>query len=188
MSNGLPKRYVSEDAVKKALKIDSFRNLSKDKVMQFASMIPYMDKDVAIAVINQFPKFADFGKVVISSYSDACNKMLENNKESQASVIHGYQTILDALSVRMNANDITEDERKSITEDMITAADKIAQADIENKKFLDKMGTKLLFAGLAVLAAVGAGIGIHSQFGNDGSLPELSDDDEDDDNDSTNNI
>lgn len=27
----LPKRYVSEDAVKHALKIDSFRNLSKDK-------------------------------------------------------------------------------------------------------------------------------------------------------------
>ena len=53
----LPKRYVSEDAVKRALKIDSFRNLSKDKVMQFASMIPYMDKEVAIAIINQFPLF-----------------------------------------------------------------------------------------------------------------------------------
>ena len=51
----LPKRYVSEEAVKRALNIDSFRNLSKDKIMQFASMIPYMDKDVAIAIITQFP-------------------------------------------------------------------------------------------------------------------------------------
>ena len=46
MSKKLPKRYVSEDAVKRTLKIDSFRNLSKDKIMQFASMIPYMDKEV----------------------------------------------------------------------------------------------------------------------------------------------
>ena len=38
----LPKRYASEDSVKQAFKIDSFRNLSKDKIMQFTSMIPYM--------------------------------------------------------------------------------------------------------------------------------------------------
>ena len=62
MSKKLPKRYLTEDAVKKALKIDSFRNMSKDKIMQFASMIPYMDKDVAIAIINQLPIYADFDK------------------------------------------------------------------------------------------------------------------------------
>ena len=49
---------VSEDQVKKALQIDSFRNLSKDKIMEFASFIPHMDKDVAIAIINQFPAYA----------------------------------------------------------------------------------------------------------------------------------
>lgn len=54
MPKMLPKRYVTEEAVKRALKIDSFRNISKDKVMQFASMIPYMDKDVAIAIIINF--------------------------------------------------------------------------------------------------------------------------------------
>ena len=58
MRKQLPKRYMTEAAVKKASQIDSFRNLSKDKIMQFASMIPYMDKDIAIAIINQFPKFA----------------------------------------------------------------------------------------------------------------------------------
>ena len=63
--NKLPKRYVSETSVKKALKIDNFRNLSKDKIMQFVSMIPYIDKEVAIAIINQFPEFVDFGKVKV---------------------------------------------------------------------------------------------------------------------------
>ena len=61
MSKKLPKRYVNEKAVKRALGIDSFRNVSKDKIMEFASLIPYMDKDVAIAIINQFPVYADFG-------------------------------------------------------------------------------------------------------------------------------
>ena len=77
MSKKLPRRYVSENAVKRALKIDSFRNLSKDKIMQFASMIPYMDKEVAIAIINQFPIFADFGKTAISGYIQMCDNILE---------------------------------------------------------------------------------------------------------------
>lgn len=77
MSRKLPKRYLTEDSVKKILKIDSFRNMSKDKIMQFVSMIPYMDKDVAIAIINQFPEFADFGKILIGNYTKLCDNILE---------------------------------------------------------------------------------------------------------------
>lgn len=174
----LTKRYVSEDAVKRALKIDSFRNLSKDKVMKFASMIPYMDKEVAIAIINQFPVYADFGKIALERYTEVCNSILEKNKESQASVVKGYQTILDALAKRMEKEEISDQERQSITVDMISVADKIAEADLNNKKFLDKMSGKILiFMGVAV-AAVGAGIGINSAYRNNSSLPELQDDED----------
>lgn len=93
-------------------------------------MIPYMDKEVAIAIINQFPIFADFGKTAISGYMQMCDNILEKNRESQAAVIQGYQTILDALAKRMEAENIAEEERKFITEDMILVADKIAQADL----------------------------------------------------------
>ena len=181
MGKSLPKRYVSEASVKKALKIDSFRNLSKDKIMQFASMIPYMDKDVAIAVINQFPVYADFAKTAISSYTQMCDNILAKNNESQAAVIHGYQTILDALSKRMDTSCETEEDRRAITEDMISVADKIAQADLQNKKFLDKMGTKVVWGLAIAVAAVGAAIGINSSFGNKGDLPQLADNDKDDD-------
>lgn len=180
MARNIPKRYVTEEAVKKALKIDSFRNLSKDKVMQFASMIPYMDKEVAIAVINQFPVYADFAKTAISSYMQMCESILAKNNESQAAVIHGYQTILDALSKRMDTACETEEDRRAITEDMISVADKIAEADLQNKKFLDKMGTKVLWGFAIAVAAVGAAIGIKSTIGSSGNLPQVADNDDDD--------
>lgn len=179
MSKMLPKRYVSEDAVKKALKIDSFRNLSKDKIMQFASMIPYMDKEVAIAVINQFPEFVEFGKIVISSYMQMCDNILEKNKESQVAVIRGYQTILDALSRRMDLECITEENRKAITDDMILVADKIALVDMENKKFLDRMATKGVLLLLGIAAAIGAGIGINAAVGKGDEIPQLADGEDD---------
>lgn len=175
----LPKRYVSEEAVKHALKIDSFRNLSKDKIMQFASMIPYMDKEVAIAIINQFPEYVSFGKAAIEQYTKMCSDILGNNRESQMAVVKSYQTILDALSKNMEKENLTEMERKAITEDMIVVADKIAEADLNNKKFLDRMGTKIMLAFAVALGAVGAGIGISSAFGNSSSLPELQNEDDD---------
>ena len=53
MEKKIRKRYHSEEAVKKALKIESFRNLTKDKVMEFTSMIPYMEKEVALEKIKK---------------------------------------------------------------------------------------------------------------------------------------
>lgn len=180
MLNKLPKRYVSEESVKRALKIDSFRNLSKDKIMQFASMIPYMDKEVAIAIINQFPKFADFGNVVISNYMQMCDNILNDNRESQAAVIHGYQTILDALSKRMEMESTSEEDRKAITEDMIEVADKIALSDLQNKKFLDRIGMKVLWGILGATAIIGAGIGVHSVIGGGGQIPQIADNEDND--------
>ena len=174
----LPKRYNSEEAVKHALKIDSFRNLSKDKVMQFASIIPDMDKEVAIAIINQFPVYADFGKAAIERYTEVCNRILENNKESQVEVVKRYQTILDVLAKRMEKEEISDQERQSITVDMIAVADKIAEADLNNKKFLDRMFSKILIAIVSVIAVVCACIGISSAFENNSSLPEIQDDED----------
>lgn len=177
MSSKLPTRYVSEEAIKRALKIESFRNISKDKIMQFVSMIPYTDKEVAIAIINQFPIYAEFGKIAVSGYMQMCNNILEKNNESQRATIQGYQVILEALSNRMSAENLTGEECKALTEDMIIVADKIAKADLENKKFLEKMGTKLLWGVLGVAALVGTGIGINSVIGG-GDIPQLPDDEE----------
>lgn len=180
MERTLPKSFVSEKAVKRALKIDSFRNLSKDKVMQFASMIPYMDKEVAIAIINQFPIFADFGKTAISCYTQMCDNILARNRESQIAAVQGYQTILDALSRRMNAENITEEERKSITEDMIRVADKIAEIDLQSKKWLERMLTRATYGIPFIVLIVGVGYGIKYKV-NGGELPQIEDDDDNDD-------
>ena len=104
--------------------------------MEFASLIPYMDKDVAIAIINQFPVYADFGKATIEQYTQACSNILEKNKESQMAVINGYQTILDALAKRIEKENISEIERKSNYGRYDCGSGiRFAEADLQNKNF-----------------------------------------------------
>lgn len=90
--------------------------------------------------------------------------------------ICGYQTILDANAKKLEKDEITEDERKAITEDMIAIADKIAELDFQNKRFYERIGSRVLLGVIVVAGLVGATIGVSSTIGNNsGELPEVDD-------------
>ena len=135
----MSKTLVSVEEVKNALKIDSFRNLSKDKIMEFVSLIPNMDKEVAIKIIEQYPAFAKLSESMVALLNKMCDTALEKNEESQRLTIQAYKQILDELSNQLHMEDISKEEREKITKQMIEIADKISVKDTENKAFIDKM-------------------------------------------------
>ena len=146
---------VSEEQVKKALQIDSFRNLSKDKIVEFASLIPHMDKDVAIAIINQFPAYVESSRNMIEQYNAMCDKVLQSNDDSRKDAVMAYKTILDDLS-------ILPEQQEKITDKMILVADKIADLHEDNRNFLEgiiKYGTPLI-GGALLLGAVILGVNV----------------------------
>lgn len=132
----MSKNLISEQQVKDVLQIDSFRNLSKDKVMEFISLIPNMDKEVAISIINQFSAYSDMAKNMIGELRLLCETALKENTGSQKDAIAAYIKILDQLAEMLKKEDITREEREYITNKMLEVADKIATKDSENKEFL----------------------------------------------------
>ena len=79
----------------------------------------------------------------------------------------------------MDVESIPKEERKSITQDMILIVDKITEVNLQNKKFLDKTGTKVFWGILSVMAVVGTGIGNHSTLGGSEEILQLIDTDDD---------
>ena len=158
----MSKAFVSVDEVKNALKIDSFRNLSKDKIMEFVSLIPNMDKEVVIKIIEQYPAFAKLSESMVAQLNKMCDTALEKNEESQRLTIQAYKQILDELSNQLHMEDISKEEREKITKQMIEIADKISVKDTENKAFIDKMAKYSTgFAiGVVVLGAAILGVNI----------------------------
>ncbi|MCB4943710.1 hypothetical protein LGV92_06415 [Streptococcus mutans] len=151
------KALVSVEEVKNALNIESFRNLSKDKVMEFISLIPNMDKDLAIKIVEQFPSYADYSQNIVKQLNMLCEKALDRNDNGQKEAIEAYRKVLDELSVLLQKEETSVDERKYITEQMIATADKIAAKDTENKEFLEKIIKCGSYVALGVLV-IGATI------------------------------
>lgn len=177
----MARHLVSEQQVKNALKIDSFRNLSKDKIMEFVSLIPNMDKEVAIAIVNQFPEYVGLATSMVEQLNVICDDILSNNDASQKEVVSAYKKILDDLGEILKKDNISEDQRQQITKDMIDIADRISAKDTENKKFLEriyKYGASII-GGALILGAVILGVNVKGK-----QLPCL--DDNTDDNDTEN--
>lgn len=153
----MAKYMITEDEVKKALAIDSFRNMSKDKIIEFVSAIPNMDKDVAIKIIDQFPAYTESANSMIAQLNTMCNNVMEENGESQKAAIEAYKKILDELGELLKKDTINAEERSKITEQMITVADRISVKDTENKEFLNgiiKYGAPIIGGALVLGAAI----------------------------------
>ena len=151
------KALVSVEEVKNALNIESFRNSSKDKVMEFISLIPNMDKDLAIKIVEQFPSYADYSQNIVKQLNMLCEKALDRNNNGQKEAIEAYRKVHDELSVLLQKEETSVDERKYITEQMIATADKIAAKDTENKEFLEKIikyGSYVALGALAIGATI----------------------------------
>ena len=59
---------LQEQQVLDMLQIPDFRHLSKDKVIEFASMLPHMDPEIARKALEQFPNFASTTLSVMDDY------------------------------------------------------------------------------------------------------------------------
>ena len=130
--------------------------------MEFVSLIPNMDKEVAIKIIEQYPAFAKLSESMVAPLNKMCDIALEKNEESQRLTIQAYKQILDELSNQLHMEDISKEEREKITKQMIEIADKISVKDTENKAFIDKMAKYSTgFAiGVVVLGAAILGVNI----------------------------
>ncbi len=155
------KNFMSEDEVKKALNISDFRSLSKEKIMEFVSIIPKIDKEVAMSIINQFPNYVDMAKNMVGGMIHLCDEVLQDAKIGRKDVIESYRMVLETLKEQLNDEKLTVEEKNKITNDMIAVAEKIDAVNDKHQIFvkdiLKKVGNVALgvvILGVAILGGL----------------------------------
>ena len=132
-------RLLTADQVKEYLNIPDFRHLTRDKLVEFVSAIPDMDKKVAIKTIEQFPEFSGYAKVLVAHYATMCDSILKENGSSVQAAMDGYRQTLNVLGELAKAEEIGPADKRFFAEKMVEVADKMAALDTSNKNFLAGM-------------------------------------------------
>ena len=144
---------LTESDVLKKLDIPDFRHLTKDKVMQFASMLNEMDPAVAMEAIKQFPDFAKLTLESLKDYKGVIEKALDSGKESTKQCYEIYNQIIAALSVCVEKDDISFEEKQYYIEKMMQIAQMAEAKDSEGKELLWK-----IVAAASTVASIAIGI------------------------------
>ncbi len=149
----MPRRITEKKALKK-LEISDFGAMPIDKISTFVSFLPYMDKDVALKVIAQFPKYIEFEKELLSSMQHSLEIMCASNQESMRSIYAVCTTQIDCCNELLKSDNISEEERKRLEEMILEIIRLMYEKDTENKKLLNSWVEKAI--GGLVVAALGA--------------------------------
>lgn len=173
------KYTLSEKKVLKKLGIPDFRHMTKDKVMSFATMLPYMDPEVAKKALEQFPSFKDLAGDMVTQYKAIVDKAFEENRISQKAFYDACNSIIHSLQEELRDDHIDSEERDRIENKMITVASMIGEKDRENKGMILKILGGVFVFFVAILGGANALLGSNTHFSNDGN--QLADSDEDDD-------
>ena len=140
--------------VKNMLDVDDLRKVSGEKLLQFMSSLPDMDKDVAIECIRQFPEFSKQANNMVIGFFDLCKETItEENFEG----IKAQEKILDDLSWLLKKDDISEEMRYDILNQMRDIGyniERLSERKLDWKKSIIKYALAALSITTAILGAV----------------------------------
>src|SRR5690349_20041565 len=74
--------YNDESALMRLMGLESWRNLSKDKILQLFEMWPEVDKDVATEIVKQVPEIASVSKAALADIEATFKATLDASTQS----------------------------------------------------------------------------------------------------------
>lgn len=155
---------LSEKEVLKKLDIQDFRDITKDKVMGFVSMLPNMNTEVAKKAIEQFPEFINFSTEAFKDYRGVLEKTLDATKESSKTCFDMYEKVLSTLEKCSLKEDISFEEKKYYFDKMFEIIQMVEKKDSENKAFYQKFLNASATVLVAIVGIGAAAIGVKSDI------------------------
>ena len=99
--------------------------------MEFVSLIPSMNKEVAMAAIAQFPNYADMAKGMTDGLIKLCDNAVKEVSVGNRETIELYKEILVNLQNQLKEETYSPEQKIKINEQMIEVANKISMTNTE---------------------------------------------------------
>lgn len=153
----MSKKLLTEEDVKKELGITDFRSISKEKIVSFVNMMPKLDKELAINIIEQFPSYVTMANSMVDNLISLCNNALKEAKVAEVEAINAYKVVLETIRKELEDGIATPEERETYNKQMIEVADKISEIDARKKRWLSevvKTGRDVVVVTLVIGASI----------------------------------
>lgn len=145
------KKYKTVNQVQKALDIKDWRKLSKDKVVKFAAMMPDIDNEVRIKIIENFPNFSEFVIQVLGEMKETVISTMDHNSTDYQAALNIISESQKIIGSQLDRDDISEELRIKLLDYLMELTKMIPSLDKENKKFLLNINKDMVHGALAII-------------------------------------
>ena len=130
----------------------NIKDISKKKPADIITMLPSMDREVAVKVLEQCPS-------IVNATVEIGANVLASNDKSVMSTHEALDCIISSLQ-NINLNELSHAEKLSITDKMIQVANIKKELDNNNKGFLSNTVKNIgyIACGALTIFAVVAGV------------------------------
>lgn len=149
----------NEDQVKQALGIDDWRRLSKEKVVQFAAMVPDLDREVLLRIVEHLPEFRKFGEVALQQLDATQQTLFESNDKSLVGLQRTFEETQKMLAEMLARPNLSPEERLYFTEKTFELLRMAADVHKENQNFLHRQGVVKALVAVGTVAVSVLAIG-----------------------------
>ena len=155
------KKTISEQQVLHELDIPDFRHMTKDKIIAFASAMPYMEPEVAKEALHQFPNFSKLGADMVNFYKEELQFIADKDEKNTIKALELNEKILDILDRQLNRRFITPRQRNKIIDSLLEVSKNITDLDKSRKDFLLRIFKTAGQVSIGIMVIVGAALGIN---------------------------
>lgn len=173
----VPGRITRKNLLKE-MNVEDFTHMSTDKVLTLVNNLPYMDREVALKALSEFPNFVELEKEVISLMKENLNKVFDKNDASTFALYDSCQRTLDYCFNRLSSENISAEERAQLEKLIMDVNQMMYDKDTENKEFLLKALRYALATAGGIVIGAAALLGASAQL----KLPDSATDSDDDNN------
>ena len=104
--------FKSEEEIKNELKINSWRELSEEKFIQYLKFSPNIDKEIHLKILEQVPNLSKFATEI----TKGAISVAEQNKETTTEMIDILKMIINTLTELSQKELLSNEERKYLVD------------------------------------------------------------------------
>jgi len=147
--------YLDEENVKKALNINSFREISKAKVFELFEMSRDIDKETFIKIIEQVPNFVAITKEFTVNASQAIEASKTLSRQTKE-ILNGIARNIDGL---LKQDILDKEEKSQLIELLSKIVETINTCDERDKNHFKEILKNILEFGKYALGLVAVVLG-----------------------------
>lgn len=147
---------MNEDQFKKLLKINDWRELSKDKLYDFVRLSPNIDKEVYSKIVEQIPNFVELTNEIIKNVIT----IGEQKKAITSEIIESLKLIIESLDKFGQKDDLTPEEKKLYMDNLLDVARILERINTNETEFQKEITQRVAVIGGFALTVVGIIFGL----------------------------